>query len=89
MELFNRKKAQGMSLNIIIIAAIGLLVLVILAVIFIGRIGTTTKSIDSCKGSCIDSADDCVGQYQKVTSDPCFASDGKTRTEQICCVSAA
>ena len=32
-------KAQGISVNVIIIAAIALLVLVILSVIFIGRLG--------------------------------------------------
>ena len=83
-----KKRAQGMSLNVIIIAAIGLLVLVILAVIFIGRIGTTARTVDACKGSCVDSADICQGQYQKVTSDPCFGAD-KKQTEQVCCISVA
>ncbi|MBI4738636.1 hypothetical protein HY772_03605 [Candidatus Woesearchaeota archaeon] len=88
MDVVRQKKAQGMSLNIIIIAAIGLLVLVILAVIFIGRIGTTTKVVDSCKGACVDSSDECVGQYKKVTSDPCFGPDNKP-TDQVCCISVA
>ncbi|MBI5398114.1 hypothetical protein HZB03_01500 [Candidatus Woesearchaeota archaeon] len=88
MDVVQQKKAQGMSLNIIIIAAIGLLVLVILAVIFIGRIGTTTKAVDACKGTCVDSSDDCAGQYKKTTNDPCFGPDNKP-TNQVCCITVA
>ena len=42
------KKAQGMSMNVIIIAAIGLLVLVILSVIFIGRMGSFSSETGGC-----------------------------------------
>ena len=44
-----RKKAQGLSLNVIIIAAIALLVLVILAVIFMGRLGVFRKGSGDCE----------------------------------------
>ena len=40
-----KKKGQGLSLNVIIIAAIGLIVLVLLIAIFTGRIGTFRKSV--------------------------------------------
>lgn len=87
MDLLKKKKAQGMSLNIIIIAAIGLLVLVILAVIFIGRIGSTTRSVDACKGKCVPTVEECVGDYSKVTNDKCFGGeDGKSVTGEFCCV---
>ena len=44
------KKGQGISINVIIIAAIALLVLVVLSVIFLGRFGVfSQKSID-CEG---------------------------------------
>ncbi len=53
------KKGQGISLNVIIIAAIALLVLVILSVIFMGRIGIFTREsagteycVNTVKGSC-------------------------------------
>ncbi len=42
------KKAQGISLNVIIIAAIALLVLVILSVIFMGRMGTFSDKSQDC-----------------------------------------
>ncbi|NQU78334.1 hypothetical protein HQ545_01050 [Candidatus Woesearchaeota archaeon] len=76
------RKAQGLSMNVIIIAAIALLVLVILAIIFIGRMGTTTKGIDACKGSCVsDAENDCSGVYQRV--DPL----GKCDEGFDCCIS--
>ena len=53
------KKAQGISLNVIIIAAIALIVLVILVVIFSGRMNIFGKSISSCSsqgGVCNDKA---------------------------------
>jgi hypothetical protein len=49
-------KGQGISINVIIIAAIALLVLVVLSVIFLGRIGLFgTKSL-----ACIDQGGSCV-----------------------------
>ena len=77
------RKAQGLSLNIIIIAAISLLVLVILAIIFIGRMGTTTKGIDACKGICVEDNDACYakGQYFKPTNELCENED-----TPVCCI---
>ncbi|MFC1742281.1 hypothetical protein ACFL3V_07135 [Nanoarchaeota archaeon] len=83
------KKAQGLSMNVIIIAAIALLVLVILAVIFIGRMKTTTSGIDQCKGKCVASTYDCEqqGSYYKATGDPCYTMTGKPDTDNpVCCV---
>jgi len=83
------KKGQGMPMNVIIIAALALLILVILAVIFIGRMGTTTKGVDQCKGTCVASSEDCTskGAYNKVTNEPCYGADGKPNTDNpVCCV---
>ena len=44
------KKAQGISMNVIVIAAIALLVLVVLVLIFTGRIGTFSEGIKKCSG---------------------------------------
>ena len=85
------RKAQGLSMNVIIIAAIALLVLVILAVIFIGRMGTTTRGIDQCKGSCVATSYDCTSQgaYYQVTNDPCYKSgtENLDTDKPVCCVS--
>ena len=84
------RKAQGLSLNVIIIAAIALLVLVILAIIFIGRMGTTRAGVDQCQGTCVESVEACneMGTYYKVTNDPCYKA-GTTQIDEdrpICCL---
>jgi hypothetical protein len=84
------RKAQGMSMNVIIIAALALLVLVILAVIFIGRMGSTTRGIDACKGNCVSTEADCTNQgpYYKVSNDPCYRAGTKDydTDRPVCCV---
>ena len=72
-----RKKAQGISLNVIIIAALGLLVLVVLAIIFTGRTGIFVKESDKCSvkygtsGRCVESKEDCAGAYDKIQWGAC------------------
>ena len=49
------KKAQGLSINVIIIVAIALIVLVVLIAIFTGRLGGFVGGIDrttTCDSSC-------------------------------------
>ncbi len=74
------KKAQGMSLNVIIIAALGLLVLVVLAIIFTGRTGVFVKESDKCGyqgGRCVVATTDCSGTYDKVVRGACdLSGDG-------------
>ncbi len=48
--MFN-KKAQGISMNVIIIAAIALLVLVVLSVIFMGRSAQFSEQIAACESN--------------------------------------
>ena len=76
------KKAQGLSLNVIIIAAIALIVLVILAIIFIGRMSTTTKEIDKCAGVCVEDDAACIamGTYYKPSTGVC------PEDTPVCCV---
>ncbi len=53
--IFRNKKAQGLSMNVIIIAAIALLVLVVLSVIFVGRLGIFGEKAAACEtvgGTC-------------------------------------
>lgn len=50
------KKGQGISINTIIIAAIGLAVLIVLFAIFTGRLSIFTKGVqetDTCKQKCV------------------------------------
>tara|TARA_Y100000310_G_scaffold312687_1_gene360239 strand:+ start:35 stop:292 length:258 start_codon:yes stop_codon:yes gene_type:complete len=45
-----RKKAQGLPLNVIIIAVIVLVVLVVIWVIFTGRLTTFSEQLNECRG---------------------------------------
>lgn len=88
------RKAQGLSLNIIIVAAIGLLVLVILSVIFIGKMGGTSRDIDNCQtkgGTCIaedDFQEECLNEGGRAAppSWKCLDSLGDVVPETGCCV---
>jgi hypothetical protein len=46
-------KAQGLSLNVIIVAAIALIVLIVLWAIFTGRMGQTVTKLEECPTPCI------------------------------------
>lgn len=87
------RKAQGLSLNVIIVAAVGLLVLVILSVIFIGKMGGTSRDIDRCEtkgGSCVVStgsaAEDCPTGVAPA-SWKCLKEDGGGDIDdtKVCC----
>jgi len=56
-------KAQGLPLNVIIIAVIALLVLVVIVWIFSGKTSQFTKGIATCEskgGKCFDTYDNCI-----------------------------
>jgi hypothetical protein len=85
------KKGQGMSMNVIIIAALALIVLVVLGVIFMGKASNFRKTTDTCSangGVCTDNAVGCqTGNYEKEVSGVCFAPDGKTPdSSKVCCI---
>jgi len=82
------KKAQGLSMNMIVIAAIALLILVVIVVIFTGQIGEKNRAINDCVtngGTCQAS---CDGDYETQSKlYRCYQQDGKTPMEgQVCCV---
>ena len=74
------KKGQGLSLNVIIIAAVVLIVLVVLWSIFTGKMGEVSEEFEVCRGYCratslcADGAiypageDDCVDRLSKESS---------------------
>lgn len=76
--IFN-KKAQGLSMNTIVIAALVLVVLVVLIVIFSGRMkdfGTNLKSCETLNGNCEDSCNSNEATHRNTN---CPES-------QVCCV---
>jgi hypothetical protein len=83
------KKAQGLSVTTIVIAALAVLVLVVLAVIFTGRAGIFTRTVSvGCEpngGVCKQACES--GEYQNPNT-----REGKTLTcaeGKFCCVSSA
>jgi flagellar basal body-associated protein FliL len=79
-SFFSSKKAQGMSLNVIIIAVIALLVLVVLIFIFMGKTKIFTKETTSCTsrgGTCETS---CAPGYLRQSGTEC------EKQELICCI---
>jgi flagellar basal body-associated protein FliL len=85
----NSKKAQGMSMNVIIIAALALIVFVVLGVIFMGKAGNFKKESSTCQnngGKCIAKGT-CTGDYQKQAAYGCLKADQKTIDDTLeCCV---
>lgn len=83
-------RAQAISLNVIIVAVIGMLVLVVLAAIFAGRMGIFVREVGVCKGTCVDTEADCraFGPDARIGAGDCPGPDGKLRTEddQLCCI---
>ena len=73
------KKAQGLSLNVIIIAAIVLIILVVLSSIFFGRTEQFVEEIQTCRGRCTPK-----GSCAAVSPDgECPNSDSSTDTDGI------
>ena len=69
--MLRNRKAQGLSLNTIIIAAIVLVVLVVLFLIFTGRMGSFAVGVDNTTKS-----RDCLSLgYYPVNEDSCNIGD--------------
>jgi len=78
----NFKKAQGLPLNVIIIAVIVLIVLAVIIAIFAGRISIFSKSVGDCEakgGVCKNSVSECTEDQAPVS--------GLCGENKICCVS--
>jgi hypothetical protein len=84
------KKAQGMSMNVIIIAALALLVLVVLSVIFLTRAGVFSRETVNCRqqgGLCVPTSEDCPTSHPTgYNSWKCLQSDGKVDDTAKCCI---
>ena len=93
MKLFS-KKSQGLSLNVIIVAAIVLIVLVVLWSIFTGRMGGFSEGVDDVT-TC--SPEKCVRRSECKVPDPsggeaCYKNElgdpvsSIIPTELVCCI---
>jgi len=79
------KKAQGISINVIIIAAIALLVLVVLSVIFMGRLGGFGAGVVDCENKGGNCAGSCPVTVGDVTYDLEY-DDWQCDGDDVCCV---
>ena len=74
------KKAQGLSLKVIIVAVISLIVLIVVTAIFTGKISIFGENIKDCSskgGVCVEQGE--CETYQILTAASC--SEG-----EVCCV---
>ncbi len=78
------RKAQGLSMNVIVISAIALVVMIILIVIFIGK----ARSFGSGVASCTDKGGKCEASFTA-----CLNKDGVTisgtkcdESGEVCCL---
>lgn len=82
-------KKGDLSLNMIIIAIIALLVLVIIAAVFTGRLALFNIGISDCKkvkgAECFDGSECMEGYVQDKTS-KCLTSENKVNPYQVCCL---
>jgi len=80
------KKAQGLSLHVIIIAVLAILVLVLLMYILTDGFTKFVKTT-SCEGlgnTCADSCAELEGTYTVDTGNS--GTDGGCEADQVCCV---
>jgi len=83
------KKAQGISINTIIVAAVALLVLVIVSVVFMIRMGIFSQASNDCKkfqGSC-DYGSSCPSGMMVHPTGVCYDGNEVDRSS-VCCVTS-
>lgn len=92
------KKAQSMSINTIIVAAIALIVLVVMVFIFNDKISLFGNGVSTCNGICVSGISDtktgfqvCEDNFKTIpyTFNPagkCLGTDGKVDKNKACCV---
>ncbi|MDP2750184.1 MAG: hypothetical protein Q8O89_05105 [Nanoarchaeota archaeon] len=84
-SVITKKKKAELSLNIIIVAVIGLLVLVIIAVIFMQRLSGYSKGTSDCKSQGADCySGSCPSGYASLGTAKCYDSAGEPSGEACC-----
>ena len=81
------KRGQGLSLTTIVVAAIALLVLVILSVIFIGKMGGFAGQVSECKnkgGTCRTVDIGCLTTETQYAAWNCPTEEGEIA--EVCCM---
>ena len=82
------KKAEGMSVNVIIVAILALLVLVVLSFVFAGKIGDFVKGTKQCQsigGECLGACNIEQG-YKEMFTAACLDKNTGKLTGEKCCI---
>ena len=87
-NFFSSKKAQGMSLNIIIVAVILIAILVIILILVGSKTKIFSKSLASCESKgpgarCITDSEECDGILHRIGTD---CSTNENSVGSRCCV---
>ncbi len=86
--MFKRPKSQSISINVIIVAVLALIVLLVVAAIFTGRIKIFSEALESCsskQGKC-ESGLICPENAVKVKAKCPETDEEKNKGKNICCV---
>jgi len=84
----NSRKAQGISINMIIIAVLALIVLIVVVAIFTGRIKIFSGTLESCRakqGQC-ESGAICPENKAQVAAKCPETEEEKKQQKNICCI---
>jgi hypothetical protein len=57
--MLHSRLGAELSINVIIIAALALIVLVVLSIIFLGRTNMFSSGLSACKGVCVQRSQSC------------------------------
>lgn len=92
IKMIKNKKADGLSMNVIVVAVIALIVLIVIVVVFSGRMGIFNRGVNSCedKGGIpkegVSANTDCI-EAGGIPSGPYFEEKtGKKIENTICCI---
>ena len=80
------KKAMELPINVIIVAALALVVLLVLFILFTGRVRIFSEGLQSCaakQGQCYENQ--CPPNAALVTNTNCPEND-PTKNKKLCCV---
>ena len=77
-----KKKAQGLSLQTIVISILALIVLAVIIFVFSGKMGDVKTGLDSCK----EKGGECVNSYGDTCSCPVIKTKDPDCSAGYCCI---
>ena len=92
--MFEKRKAQGLSVHTIIVAIIGLIILVAIVLMLTGKLGGFDEGVTKISGDITKTCDEILGTGHKKSKDACKTATGTTvlssdtiGTSDVCCTS--